>query len=114
VLGPTAWLLRRIATDFDSYVPDRLAEIERLAVLATAASAIAETDDAGGLNGLLDAARKASGHLPASQLDDLTDALHRELVAVQERIELATDQPSVTLAAGIWAEQTRAIKGCGA
>jgi hypothetical protein len=106
VLVPVANLLRRIADDFDTYVSGRLAEIDRLVVLATAASAVVGTEDSGQLDRLLEAARRTSGYLPATQLDDLADAFHRELLVVQEKIETCPDRQGRELAGRIWAEQT--------
>jgi hypothetical protein len=106
VLSPVASLLRVVAASFDTYVADRLAEIDRLAALAADADAFLGGEYSGQVNPLLDAARKASGYVPAAKLDDLADALQRELVAAQERIETRQDPASRELAERIWAEQT--------
>jgi hypothetical protein len=106
VLSPAAGLLRQIADSFDTYVAGRLTEIDRLAQLASAASALLDDKDSGRLDRLLDAATRTSGYLPATQLDELADSLHRELLAVQEKIETRQDRGNRELAEKIWAEQT--------
>jgi hypothetical protein len=106
VLSPVAGLLRQIADCLDTYVADRLIEIDRLAVLAAASAEILPAEERVDLARLLDDARSTSGYLPASHLDELADALHRELIAVQEKIQEGRYRGGQVIADRIWAEQT--------
>jgi hypothetical protein len=106
VLSPIAGLLRHIADSLDTYVSGRLAEIDRLAALAAASVSVLSEEERGNLERLLDAARSASGYLRTTELDDLADSFHRELIAVQERINAHRDHGSRELAERIWTEQT--------